>query len=58
MRFLFLYFSVRINERKVKGHSDNKKMAYLVDLKTINVQDLVFGTTVAQVSAFVLEKSW
>ncbi|XP_014675210.1 PREDICTED: intraflagellar transport protein 172 homolog [Priapulus caudatus] len=42
--------SVRINERKVKGHDENKKMAYLVDLKTINVQDLVYGTTIAQVN--------
>ena len=30
-------FSVRLNERKQRGVENNKKMAYLVDLKTINV---------------------
>lgn len=30
-------FSVRINERKHRGVADNKKMAYLVDLKTIAI---------------------
>lgn len=29
--------SVRINERKHRGVADNKKMAYLVDLKTIAI---------------------
>jgi len=28
---------VRINERKIRGVADNKKMAYLVDLKTIAI---------------------
>jgi len=35
--------SVRLNERKQRGVEDNKKMAYLVDLKTITwtcLQDL------------------
>ena len=30
-------FSVRLNERKQRGVENNKKMAYLVDLKTVNV---------------------
>ena len=29
--------SVRINERRLKGGEDNKKIAYLVDLKTISI---------------------
>jgi len=29
--------SVRINERRQKGAPDNKKIAYLVDLKTIAI---------------------
>jgi len=29
--------SVRINERKHRGVADNKKMAYLVDLKTVAI---------------------
>ena len=31
--------SVRINERRQKGVEDNKKMAYLVDLKTITISE-------------------
>lgn len=27
--------SVRLNERKLKNQDDNKKLAYLIDLKTI-----------------------
>lgn len=34
---LLHHFSVRLNERKQQGINDNKKMAYLVDLKTISV---------------------
>lgn len=30
-------FSVRLNERKQRGVEDNKKMAYLVDLKTVAI---------------------
>jgi len=30
---------VRINERKHRGVADNKKMAYLVDLKTIAISE-------------------
>ncbi|XP_033644927.1 intraflagellar transport protein 172 homolog [Asterias rubens] len=39
--------SVRLNERKQLGIEDNKKMAYLVDLKTIAVTDLIMGFNVA-----------
>ena len=31
------FLSVRLNERKQRGVDNNKKMAYLVDLKTITV---------------------
>jgi len=36
------YYSVRINERKQKGDEDNKKMAYLVDLKTIAICECLY----------------
>lgn len=43
--------SVRLNERRSNNQTeDNKKLAYLLDLKTICVIDLVYGITVAQVS--------
>uniref|UniRef100_A0A3Q2XZS2 Intraflagellar transport protein 172 homolog n=1 Tax=Hippocampus comes TaxID=109280 RepID=A0A3Q2XZS2_HIPCM len=42
--------SVRINERKHKGVQDNKKLAYLVDLKTIAVVDLLAGCTLGTIS--------
>ncbi|XP_037068847.1 intraflagellar transport protein 172 homolog [Pollicipes pollicipes] len=42
--------SVRINERSQKGVEDNKKMAYLVDLKTITIIDLVYGVNLGVVS--------
>ncbi|XP_076011253.1 intraflagellar transport protein 172 homolog [Genypterus blacodes] len=32
--------SVRLNERKQRGAEDNKKLAYLIDLKTIAIVDL------------------
>ena len=41
--------SVRLNERSVNGE-EGQKMAYLVDLKTIAILDLRFGTAAAQVS--------
>ncbi|XP_070378558.1 intraflagellar transport protein 172 homolog [Dermacentor albipictus] len=41
--------SVRLNERRRPGAPDNKKLAYLIDLKTIFVVDLVTGMTLAQV---------
>ena len=31
--------SVRLNERKQMGIEDNKKMAYLIDLKTIAMSE-------------------
>ncbi|CAH0385245.1 unnamed protein product [Bemisia tabaci] len=43
--------SVRLDERKQLNSSDaNKKLAYLLDLKTISVVDLVFGVTIFQFS--------
>ena len=38
--------SVRINERRLKGGDDNKKIAYLVDLKTISIGELFSNTSV------------
>ena len=32
--------SVQINERKVKGLEESKRLAYLLDLKTIALEDL------------------
>ncbi|XP_077991845.1 intraflagellar transport protein 172 homolog [Glandiceps talaboti] len=42
--------SVRLNERKQLGVDDNKKMAYLVDLKTISIMDLVMGFNLSTVT--------
>merc|ERR1719239_642832 len=42
--------SVRLNERKQKGIQDNKKMAYLIDLKTVAMTDLLTGQNIAQVT--------
>ncbi|KAH9500287.1 hypothetical protein Btru_073626 [Bulinus truncatus] len=42
--------SVRLNERKQKGVEDNKKMAYLLDLKTVAIIDILTGLNVAQIS--------
>ncbi|XP_067032279.1 intraflagellar transport protein 172 homolog isoform X2 [Acropora muricata] len=42
--------SVRLNERKQRGVVDNKKMAYLVDLKTITVVDMLTGFNIATVN--------
>lgn len=43
--------SVRLNERRSpNGSDDNKKLAYLLDLKTICIIDLVYGVTLAHVS--------
>ncbi|KAM6915750.1 intraflagellar transport protein 172 homolog [Xenentodon cancila] len=35
--------SVRLNERKQRGVEDNKKLAYLIDIKTIAIVDLAGG---------------
>ncbi|XP_050690071.1 intraflagellar transport protein 172 homolog [Eriocheir sinensis] len=42
--------SVRLNERRQRGIEDNKKMAYLLDLKTICLVDLTYGLTLGQVT--------
>ena len=42
--------SVRINERKVRGIEDNKRLAYLLDLKTIALEDLGLGYSLGQVT--------
>ncbi|XP_076029417.1 intraflagellar transport protein Oseg2 isoform X2 [Oratosquilla oratoria] len=43
--------SVRINERQSShGREENKKMAYLLDLKTICIEDLVYGHSLGQVT--------
>ncbi|XP_041831040.1 intraflagellar transport protein 172 homolog [Melanotaenia boesemani] len=42
--------SVRLNERKERGVEDNKKLAYLVDIKTIAIVDLAEGNNVGTIS--------
>lgn len=42
--------SVRLNERKQRGVEDNKKIAYLMDLKTIAIMDLLSGINVGTIS--------
>ncbi|KAJ4427860.1 hypothetical protein ANN_23861 [Periplaneta americana] len=42
--------SVRLNERRQNNAEDNKKLAYLLDLKTICIVDLVYGATISQVT--------
>lgn len=42
--------SVRINERCNKHESDNKKLAYLIDLKTIAVLDLTTNQLLTQIT--------
>ncbi|XP_030838935.1 intraflagellar transport protein 172 homolog isoform X2 [Strongylocentrotus purpuratus] len=42
--------SVRLNERKQLNVDDNKKMAYLVDLKTIAIVNLALGFNVANLA--------
>ncbi|XP_076441140.1 intraflagellar transport protein 172 homolog [Babylonia areolata] len=42
--------SVRLNERKQRGTTDNKKMAYLIDIKTVAIIDLLTGMNISQVS--------
>nr|XP_032825685.1 intraflagellar transport protein 172 homolog [Petromyzon marinus] len=42
--------SVRLNERKQRGVENNKKLAYLVDLKTIAIVDLVSGCALGSLS--------
>ncbi|XP_060552918.1 intraflagellar transport protein 172 homolog [Ruditapes philippinarum] len=42
--------SVRLNERKQRGNEKNKKIAYLMDLKTIAIMDLLSGINVGQIN--------
>ncbi|KAF6103703.1 intraflagellar transport 172 [Phyllostomus discolor] len=42
--------SVRINERHQRGMEENKKLAYLVDIKTIAVVDLIGGYNIGTIS--------
>ncbi|XP_076179801.1 intraflagellar transport protein Oseg2 [Ptiloglossa arizonensis] len=42
--------SVRINERQVVNAPDNKRLAYLLDPRTVRLVDLVTGATVAVIS--------
>ncbi|KAK6295256.1 hypothetical protein J4Q44_G00344820 [Coregonus suidteri] len=42
--------SVRLNERKQKGVEDSKKLAYLIDIKTIDIVDLAGGYNLRTIS--------
>ncbi|XP_075940815.1 intraflagellar transport protein 172 homolog [Anarhichas minor] len=42
--------SVRLNERKRRGVKDNKKLAYLIDIKTICIVDLAGGCNLGTIS--------
>uniref|UniRef100_A0A3B4Z6I6 Intraflagellar transport protein 172 homolog n=1 Tax=Stegastes partitus TaxID=144197 RepID=A0A3B4Z6I6_9TELE len=42
--------SVRLNERKQRGIEDNKKLAYLIDIKTIAIVDLAGGYNLGTIS--------
>ncbi|XP_040282805.1 intraflagellar transport protein 172 homolog [Bufo bufo] len=42
--------SVRLNERKQRGTEDNKKLAYLIDMKTIAIVDLLSGYNLGMVT--------
>ncbi|OPJ79338.1 hypothetical protein AV530_004738 [Patagioenas fasciata monilis] len=42
--------SVRINERQQKGMEENKRLAYLIDIKTIATVDLVGGYNAGTIS--------
>ncbi|XP_043931402.1 intraflagellar transport protein 172 homolog isoform X2 [Protopterus annectens] len=42
--------SVRLNERKQRGIEDNKKLSYLIDIKTIAAVDLVSGVNLGTIS--------
>uniref|UniRef100_W5KZE2 Intraflagellar transport protein 172 homolog n=1 Tax=Astyanax mexicanus TaxID=7994 RepID=W5KZE2_ASTMX len=41
--------SVRLNERRQRGMEDNKKLAYLIDMKTIAIVDLSGGCNLGNV---------
>ncbi|XP_066234732.1 intraflagellar transport protein 172 homolog isoform X2 [Saccopteryx leptura] len=42
--------SVRINERHQRGMEENKKLAYLIDIKTIAIVDLIGGYNIGTIS--------
>ncbi|KAM5126276.1 intraflagellar transport protein 172 homolog [Mantella aurantiaca] len=42
--------SARLNERKQRGVEDNKKLAYLIDMKTIAIVDLLSGYNIGTIS--------
>ncbi|RZF39607.1 hypothetical protein LSTR_LSTR001128 [Laodelphax striatellus] len=43
--------SARLNERRqLNSPEDNKKLAYLLDMKTISIVDLIYGMTILQIS--------
>uniref|UniRef100_A0A8D0GGL2 Intraflagellar transport 172 n=1 Tax=Sphenodon punctatus TaxID=8508 RepID=A0A8D0GGL2_SPHPU len=42
--------SVRINERRQRGTDENKRLSYLIDIKTIAVVDLVGGYNIGTIS--------
>ncbi|KAM4772549.1 intraflagellar transport protein 172 homolog [Rhinophrynus dorsalis] len=42
--------SARLNERRQRGTEDSKKLAYLIDMKTIAIVDLVSGYNVGTVT--------
>ncbi|XP_076636937.1 intraflagellar transport protein Oseg2 [Colletes latitarsis] len=42
--------SVRINERQAPGALDNKRLAYLLDPRTVRIVDLVTSATVAMIA--------
>ncbi|XP_068135903.1 intraflagellar transport protein 172 homolog [Hyperolius riggenbachi] len=42
--------SARLNERKQRGVENNKKLAYLIDMKTIAIVDLVTGSPIGTVT--------
>ncbi|KAB7506029.1 Intraflagellar transport protein [Armadillidium nasatum] len=42
--------SVRLNERPQRGVDESKKMAYLLDLKTICLRDLLMGVNLGQIN--------
>ena len=51
---LTLFVSVRINERKQRNVDESKRLAYLLDLKTIALEDLVYGYNLGQVHSCLL----
>lgn len=42
--------SVRINERQALGAPDNKRLAYLLDPRTVRIMDLITGLTIVMIS--------